>query len=45
MTAFPQRWVPHLRDGCIVAKVGIVQSTTAPAHLHAVEAFKEVVES
>ena len=26
-------WVPHLRDGFIVAKVGIVRSTTAPAHL------------
>jgi hypothetical protein len=42
----PQPWVPHLRDGFIVAKpgsppacgrggtVGIVRSTTAPAHLH-----------
>ncbi len=26
--------VPHLRDGLIVAKVGIVRSATAPAHLH-----------
>jgi hypothetical protein len=41
----PKLWVPHLRDGFIVAKpgsppacwwggtVGIVRSTTAPAHL------------
>jgi hypothetical protein len=28
-----QLWVPHLRDGFIVVKVGIVRSTTAPAHL------------
>jgi hypothetical protein len=28
-----QHWVPHLRDSFIVAKVGIVRSTTAPAHL------------
>jgi len=25
--------VPHLRDGFIVAKVGIAQRATAPAHL------------
>jgi hypothetical protein len=25
-------WVPHLRDGFIVDKVGIVRRTTAPAH-------------
>jgi hypothetical protein len=29
----PQR-VTHLHDGFIVAKVGIVQSTTAPAHIY-----------
>jgi hypothetical protein len=29
MTAFPQSRVPHLRDSFIVAKVGIVRSTTA----------------
>jgi len=29
----PQPWVPHLHDGFIVVKVGIVRSTTAPAHL------------
>jgi hypothetical protein len=46
MPASPQPWVPHLRDGFIVDKlgsppacgrggtVGIVRSTTAPAHLH-----------
>jgi hypothetical protein len=34
MTPQPQLWVPHLRDGFIVAKVGLVRSTTAPAHLH-----------
>jgi hypothetical protein len=34
MTDQPQLRVPHLRDGCIVAKVGLVQSTTAPARLH-----------
>jgi hypothetical protein len=33
MTIVPKPWVPHLRDGFIVAKVGIVRSTTAPAHL------------
>jgi hypothetical protein len=32
----PQLWVPHLRDGFIVVKVGIVRSTTAPTHLHPV---------
>jgi len=34
MTASPQLRVPHLRDGCIVDKVGIERSETAPAHLH-----------
>jgi hypothetical protein len=46
MTAPPHSRVPHLRDSFIVAKpeppaaccwggtVGIVRSTTAPAHLH-----------
>jgi hypothetical protein len=35
-----QHWVPHrglrqgLRDSSIVVKVGIVRSTTAPAHFH-----------
>jgi len=29
----PKPWVPHLRDGFIVAKLGIVRSTTAPAHI------------
>ena len=29
----PQLRVPHLRDGFIVAKVGIERSETAPAHL------------
>jgi hypothetical protein len=37
MTALPQHWVPHLRDGLIVAKLGIVRSTTAVAYLHAAE--------
>jgi hypothetical protein len=34
MIAPPQLRVPHVRDGFIVANVGIVRSTTAPAHLH-----------
>jgi hypothetical protein len=40
MTAFPQHRVPHLRDGFIVAKVGIVRSTTAPANLHSAHTAK-----
>jgi hypothetical protein len=28
----PQHWVPHLRDGCSVDKVGIVRSMTALTH-------------
>ena len=34
MTASPPLRVPHLRDCFIVANVGLVRSTTAPAHLH-----------
>jgi hypothetical protein len=45
MPAFPQHRVPHLRDGFIVAKVGIVRSTTAPAHLSDAETSKVEVES
>jgi hypothetical protein len=40
MTASPQTRVPHLRDSFIVAKVGIVRSTTAPAHLYGAETSK-----
>ena len=40
MTASPQPRVPHLHDGFIVAKVGIVRSTTAPAHLNLPEPSK-----
>ena len=29
----PKNRVPHLRDGFIVAKVGIAHSATAPANL------------
>jgi hypothetical protein len=29
----PKLRVPHLHDGFIVVKVGIVRNTTAPAHL------------
>jgi hypothetical protein len=45
MTAFPRTRVPHLRDGFIVAKAGIVRSTTAPAHLHPAETSNVEVES
>ena len=30
MTALPPPRVPHVRDGFIVANVGLVRSTTAP---------------
>jgi hypothetical protein len=36
----PQNRVPHLRDGFIVDKVGIVRSTTAPAYLHDAGTFE-----
>ena len=44
MPALPQLRVPHLRDSLIVAKVGIVRSTTAPAHHHGAEIPKVEVE-
>jgi hypothetical protein len=40
MSIPPQNRVPHLRDGLIVAKVGIVRSTNAPAHFHTGEPCK-----
>jgi hypothetical protein len=40
MTALPRTRVPHVRDSFIVANVSIVQSTTAPAHLHPPETSK-----
>jgi hypothetical protein len=40
MIAPPQLRVPHVRDGFIVANVGLVQSTTAPARLHRAEPSK-----
>jgi hypothetical protein len=44
MTASPQHRVkhrvPHVRDGFIVANVGIVRSATAPAHLCGAETSK-----
>jgi hypothetical protein len=43
--AFPPHWVPHLRDGFIVAKVGIVRSTTAPAHPNDAKTSKAEVDS
>jgi hypothetical protein len=36
----PQARVPHLRDSFLVAKVGIVRSTTAPANSHPTETSK-----
>jgi hypothetical protein len=48
MTAFPQHqvqhWVPHVRDSFIVANVGLVRSTTAPAHLHLAATSKVEVD-
>jgi hypothetical protein len=41
----PQPRVPHLRDGLIVAKVGLVRSTTAPANLSTTHALKAESES
>jgi hypothetical protein len=43
MPPWPQTWVPHLRDGSIVAKVGIERSETAPAHLHPAQTRKAEV--
>jgi hypothetical protein len=40
MPALSPYRVPHLRDSFIVAKVGIVRSTTAPAHLSDAETSK-----
>jgi hypothetical protein len=37
LTTSPLNRVPHLRRSFIASKVGIVRSTTAPAHLHAAE--------
>jgi hypothetical protein len=44
MTAPPSLRVPHVRDGFIVANVGLVRSTTAPAHLHPAATSKVEVE-
>jgi hypothetical protein len=44
MTAPPKHRVPHLRDSFIVDKVGIVRSTTAPAHIHRAAASKVEVD-
>ena len=34
MTALPPLRVLHVRDGFIVANVGLLRSETAPAHFH-----------
>jgi hypothetical protein len=39
-----QHRVPHLPDTLIVVKVGIVRSTTAPAHLSHAKTLKVEVE-
>jgi hypothetical protein len=48
MTAPPQpgvqHRVPHVRDGFIVANVGIGTFAEAPAHLHAAKTSKVEVE-
>ena len=48
MTASPQHRVkhrvPHVRDGFIVANVGLVTFVEAPAHLHPAEASKVKVD-
>jgi hypothetical protein len=49
MTTPTQHGVSHLRDGLIVAKVGIakvgiVRSTTASAHFHRTETSRTEVE-
>ena len=45
MPTSPQLRVPHLRDGLIVAKVGLVRSTTAPANLDTTHALNAEAES